>query len=148
MCVFLLVLCVLMRHHEREERVVREEEEEQRRCEVAAPTIGIRATRFEGRPWRAAVSMARGVSAADMEASAAVHGKSAAMQCDVVCATSSGGRGGEQVAEDLRGGAEAVAAQHDDREGAVARGMEMRRVGGGRCGAVLCHEAASGKTCV
>jgi len=50
-------------------------------------------------------------SAADMEASAAVLGESAVMQCDAVRTTSNGGRGGEEVVEDLRGGAEAAAAR-------------------------------------
>ncbi|XP_044443246.1 uncharacterized protein [Triticum aestivum] len=84
-------------------------------------------------------------SAADMEASAAVLGESAVMQCDAVRATSNGERGGEEVVEDLRDGAEAAVARRDDRGGAVVRRMEMWRVGGGRCGAVRRHEAASEK---
>ena len=128
-CVFLsstiVRMCVFLKETTRELRV--EEERE------AAPTIGIRATRFKGRPWRAVASAVDGSCAADMEASAAVRGErvatatrgeSADVRCDVVRAKST------VVAETRRSRRTCVVAQRSRRLVATtveARGTEPRR---------------------
>ncbi|XBI17503.1 hypothetical protein VPH35_059540 [Triticum aestivum] len=94
--------------------------------------------KFEGRPWRAAASAER---AAYMEAvtrgervATTTGDESAVVRRDAVRATRSGGRGGEEVAEELRGCAEAAAARLDGRGGAVARVTETRHGGARSCG--------------
>ena len=88
-----------------------------------------RATRFEGRPWRAVASATYAACAADMEASAAArgervatatHDESAAVRCDVVRAKCM------VVAETRRSRRTCVVAQRPRRLGATTVEAQWR----------------------
>ncbi|XBI99197.1 hypothetical protein VPH35_019317 [Triticum aestivum] len=123
-------MCVFLRKTTSESCV---RKKKKRRCGGGGANIGIRATRFEGRPWRAVASAADGACAADMKASAAARservatatrGESVAVRCDVVRAKST------VVAETRRLRRTCVVAQRSRRLGATtveARGTKPRR---------------------
>ena len=82
---------------------------------------GGRGARRRPRCPRCATGMKVLATACGERVASATRGESTAVWRDAVRATSSGGRGDEEVAEDLRGVAEAAAARRDDRGGAALR---------------------------